>query len=444
MPTRILIIGSGGREHAITKACVRSREKIELYCLGTSRNPGIQTVSSDYLIGSLTATDKITEYALSKKIDFVIIGPESALEAGVADALEAIGIPCIGPKKSLARIETSKSYARDLLFSASVPGIPHYQVFHTMDGAAELLTKLRDGFVIKADGLMSGKGVKVSGDHLPDIPSALRYCEELIAAESPFVIEEKCVGVEFSLMSFTDGITLAHMPAVQDYKRAFVNDEGPNTGGMGSISDANHSLPFLAESDINEARKINEASLKVLCDTVGERYTGILYGGFMATRNGVKLIEFNARFGDPESINALGILQTDFVEVCRHIIEGTLAQLPINFDHVATVCKYAVPEGYPDNPMKGGKIDISALPKEVDVYYAGIDEKGGVFYGTGSRTLAVLGKAPTITQAADIAEEMISAVGGPFFHRPDIGSPMLVEKRIDTMKILRSYAWHET
>jgi len=408
-----------------------------LYCIGTSRNPGIQTVCGDYRVGSLTAAAEITEYAHSKKIDFAIIGPESALEAGVADALETVGIPCIGPKKSLARIETSKSYARDLLSSASLPGIPRYQVFHTMDGAVEMLADLQNGFVIKADGLMSGKGVKVSGDHLPDIPSALRYCEELMAAGSPFVIEEKCVGVEFSLMSFTDGITLAHMPAVQDYKRAFVNDEGPNTGGMGSISDATHSLPFLDGSDIQQARSINEASLRVLCDTVGQRYTGILYGGFMATRNGVKLIEFNARFGDPESINVLGILQTDFIEVCRHIIDGTLAQLPISFERAATVCKYAVPEGYPDNPMRGGSIDISALPKEADVYYAGVDEKDGVLYGTGSRTLAVLGKAPTIAQAADIAEEMISAIRGPFFHRPDIGSPELLGKRIDTMKILR-------
>lgn len=437
MAVRVLIIGSGGREHAIAKACIRSRHNVELYCIGSSQNPGIYSLCKEYRAGSLTACEDIVQTALAWQIDFAIIGPETALEAGVANALESVSISCIGPKRELAKIETSKSYARDLLCSSSVPGIPRFHVFRTIEGVSELLTSMQEGFVIKADGLMSGKGVKVSGDHLPDISSALCYCEELIADNSPFVIEEKLSGVEFSLMSFTDGRTLAHMPVVQDYKRSYSGDRGPNTGGMGSISDANHSLPFLTEDDIMHARLINEASLKVLCGKVGERYIGILYGGFMATKNGVKLIEFNARFGDPESINVLGILETDFIDICQHLIEGTLAQLPVHFERIATVCKYAVPQGYPDHPVQGEKINVSGLPVGADVYFAGVDQRDDSIYETGSRTIAVLGKATTIPEASAIAETTISMISGPIFHREDIGTRELIDSRIATMQEIR-------
>ncbi|MBI2483789.1 phosphoribosylamine--glycine ligase [Candidatus Uhrbacteria bacterium] len=435
---RVLIIGSGGREHAIAKALDRSRHDVEIYCIGLSHNPGIFALCNEYRVGSLTSPAEIVESAKAWRCDFVLIGPEASLECGVADALESAAIPCIGPKRKLAKIETSKSFARQLLFASSVPGIPRFQVFSDLHGVSDLLADLTDGYVIKADGLMSGKGVKVSGDHLPDTSAALRYCEELIAAGSAFLIEEKLQGVEFSLMSFTDGTTLAHMPAVQDYKRAFVGDSGPNTGGMGSISDADQSLPFLAASDIEHAKAINEASLKILCEYAGEPYTGILYGGFMATRDGVKLIEYNARFGDPESINALAVLQTDFIDICQHIIDGTLSRLPVRFERCATVCTYGVPEGYPYSPLKGGIIDVSLLPAGADVYFAGVDERDGMLYTTGSRTLAVLGKAPTIPQAAAIAERLIAAISGPIFHREDIGSEQLLKKRIETMNSLRS------
>lgn len=437
MAMKVLIIGSGGREHAIAKACARSKHAVELFCIGSSLNPGIRDMCKEFIVDSTTHAEKIADTARQWKIDLAIIGPESSLESGVSDTLELAGVPCIGPKKKLARIETSKCYARDLLSDALLPGLVRYQVFHEMKGVPEFLHSLDGNYVIKADGLMSGKGVKVSGDHLQNVGEAIRYCEQLTALGSSFVIEEKLFGVEFSLMSFTDGYSLAHMPVVQDYKRALDHDQGPNTGGMGSITDFNHTLPFLLDDEVKLARSINEQSLRTLCSHESERYVGILYGGYMATKDGVKLIEFNARFGDPESINVLGCMQTDIIDVLTHCVEGTLSRLEVAFEPVATVCKYAVPNGYPDHPVKGEQIDISVLSPDADMYFAGIDERDGILYETGSRALAVLAKASTITEAGARAEAMIASVAGPVFHRTDIGTSDLLDARIAMMNSIR-------
>ena len=214
-----------------------------------------------------------------------------------------------------------------------------------MKGVSDFLKKLGDNYVVKYDGLAGGKGVKVSGDHLKNHHDAIEYCDNLIQKGSTFLIEEKFIGEEFSLMSFCDGTNIKHMPAVQDHKRAYDGDLGPNTGGMGSYSDQNLSLPFLKDSDIKEAQSINRETLKALKEHFKEDYKGILYGGFMATTNGIKLIEYNARFGDPEAMNVLSILKTDLVEICEHIINGSLDKIDIQFENKATVCKYAVPEG---------------------------------------------------------------------------------------------------
>ena len=251
------------------------------------------------------------------------------------------------------------------------------------------------------------------------------------------MIEEKLIGEEFSLMSFCDGEHLIHMPPVQDHKRAYENDTGPNTGGMGSYNDANKTLPFLTNSDIESAKAINVTTVKALKKEFGVAYKGILYGGFIATADGVKLIEYNARFGDPEAMNVLSLLESDFIDICFGIVNTTLDQCNVSFSNQATVCKYAVPEGYPDSPIKGKYIDISPVKNPDQLYFASVDLKNDVLLEAGSRTVAVVGIADTLQVAEAIAEDEINRIDGPLFHRKDIGTIELVQKRINHMKTLR-------
>ena len=433
----ILVIGSGAREHAIVRAVERSPKNKKIFCLGSNVNPGIAELCSDFTVANINHTQTITDYAEKKAADLAIIGPENPLAIGVADALWDVGVKVVGPMKDLAQIETSKAFARDLLTDYNIPGNPKYKTFSSLGRVTELLNELGENYVVKFDGLAGGKGVKVSGDHLHSHDDAKVYCQELVEKGGIFVIEEKLIGQEFSLMSFCDGETLKHMPAVQDHKRAYDGDTGPNTGGMGTYSDGDHSLPFLTKYDVNQAHEINTATAKALKNKFGYGYKGVLYGGFIATADGVKLIEYNARFGDPEAMNVLSLLESDFIEICNGITDCRLNQVNVHFKNKATVCKYAVPEGYPDNPVKGEAIDLSNIDNPDTLFYASVDIHNGQLIEAGSRTVAVVGIAETISAAEQIAEKEISAVGGPLFHRADIGTDTLVQKRIDQMKLLR-------
>ncbi len=433
----ILLIGSGAREHAIARAVSRSPQNVNLFCLASSTNPGIQELCSGYVSGNINAAAAVTAFAADNKIELAVIGPEAPLAAGVADALWQAGIPCVGPKQALAQLETSKAFTRNLLTKYDVPSCPRFKVFDSLAGVPEFLNRLGELYVVKYDGLMGGKGVKVAGDHLANHEEALAYCRELTDENKLFVIEEKLIGQEFSLMSFCDGQHLAHMPAVQDHKRAYEGDTGPNTGGMGSYSAADHSLPFLTEQDIAAAQSINHATMQALEKEFGEGYKGILYGGFIATADGVKLIEYNARFGDPECMNVLAILESDFVAICQAIIDGNLNQAMAGFANKATVCKYAVPKGYPASPVKNQPVNISAVKNHDQLYLAAVDQRESGLYETGSRTAAVVGIADTLEEAEKIAQAEIERIAGPVFFRRDIGTKELVQKRIDHIQELR-------
>ncbi|MBT7118837.1 MAG: phosphoribosylamine--glycine ligase [Candidatus Marinimicrobia bacterium] len=437
MKNKILVIGSGAREHAIVRALDRSPYEKEIYCLASNMNPGIAELCDEILIGNFNDHDFVVNYSKETGATLAIIGPENPLENGVADALWGVNVKVVGPKKDLAKLETSKAFTRDLLREYNIPGGPQYQTFNSLAGVTEFLNVLGKNYVVKYDGLAGGKGVKVSGEHLHSHDEALAYCQELTDKGSEFVIEEKFIGEEFSLMSFCDGNTLKHMPAVQDHKRAYEGDTGPNTGGMGTYSDANHSLPFLTENDIVEAHQINTQTAKAVKDKFGEGYRGILYGGFMATANGVKLIEYNARFGDPEAMNVLSLLESDFIEICNGITDGTLDNLDVRFQNKATVCKYAVPEGYPNSPVKNEQINVSKIENPDGLFYASVDIQNGKLVEAGSRTVAVVGVADSISNAENIAEKEVSAIDGPLFHRSDIGTDMVIQKRINHMKSIR-------
>jgi phosphoribosylamine--glycine ligase len=433
----ILIVGSGAREHAIARSIKKSIRPNKLFCFASNRNPGIEEISDILEIGNIADSRAISNFAAKHPIDLAIIGPEAPLANGAVDVLLEINIQCVGPTKDLAQIETSKSFTRDLLRKYNIPGCPDYQTFIDLTNVSEYLNTLGENYVVKFDGLMGGKGVKVSGEHIKSHTEAIEYCEQIIKNGGQFVIEDKLVGEEFSLMSFCDGEHLVHMPPVQDHKRAYENDTGPNTGGMGSYNDVNQSLPFLTNSDIESARMINIATAKALKKEFSVGYKGILYGGFIATTNGVKLIEYNARFGDPEAMNVFSLLESDFIDICLAITNSSLNSCDVTFSNKASVCKYAVPIGYPNSPVKGELIDISKVKNSDQLYLASVDLENNKLTEVGSRAVAVVGIADTLHEAEAIAESEINRIDGPLFHRTDIGTAELVQKRINHMNTLR-------
>lgn len=780
----ILLIGNGAREHCIAEALTKSG-RVELATFAKAKNPGIFALSKEYQLGNYTDFPAILDFAKRVKPDFAFLGPDDPIADGVADLLLELEIHSVAPLKTVARLESSKSFTRDLVQKYGIPGNPKFKIFYDKNRVSDFLEELGGHFVIKADGLMGGKGVQVSGEHLFDISEGESYANKCIEKFGRVVIEEKLIGQEFSLMSFVDGMHVVDMVPVQDHKRAFVDDKGPNcysadteiltnngwktfdklkssdnvmtfdpktdvlklekpkkiywmphngkmfhfkhrsidllvtpnhrmlveqrknrrkrfvveardyqgeqyilqtgvwhgedvdyffipefdykfnrkifekrisfktwarflgiylaegciskekkggwrvyvcqnrssanflkikkivtampypvtfekkgfrinstqlakelihfgysyeksvpsyiknaspkiileflkayclgdgdihygkmrfcssskqmvddiqemilklgyssiitkdkrttminplngkryparpiyslemktrkktsirigmkhygcvnykgyvgcvtvstgfvvvrrnnrvaisgnTGGMGSYSDSNHLLPFLTQKDLDEAHAVTEKVAAALVKETGAQFKGIMYGGFMAVKDGIKLIEYNARFGDPEVMNVLPILKTDFVEICETILSGNLDKIKIDFERKATVCKYIVPEGYPDKPRSGEKIEVEEEGKrkkekggDLRMYYASVDQKPDGLYLSSSRAIAFVGIADNLEKAEQIAESACGNVKGPVFYRPDIGTKALIEKRMKMMKDLR-------
>lgn len=431
-----------GKSHCISAAIRRSKHLNKLYVVNATTSPGLEEAADDVIIGDTKDPKFVAENAKRLGVDLAIIGSEEPLSKGVVDALNSVGVRCVGPTKNLAKLESSKSFTRKLLSDHEIPGNPEYRVFSSMDGLPEYLESLTE-FVVKPDGLTGGKGVQVFGDHFNTSAAAADYCRQLFENGEPVVIiEEKLDGEEFSFQSFWDGHHIAHTIPVQDHKRAFPDDTGPNTGGMGSYSCSNHLLPFLTSEQIAEAGRINTLVGEALLKETGQEFKGILYGGFMLTKSGLRVIEYNARFGDPEVMNVLTLLKTDFLEICQSIVDGTLDKLHVEFANQATVCKYVVPEGYPVNSKDavGSAIDLSGalnsaeLNKRLRMYYAAVDSAGGQIRLTDSRSVAFVGIGETLAEAERIAEAAAASVKGRVFHRSDIGTPKLIQKRIDHME----------
>ena len=430
----VLVVGSGAREVAIARCISQSSIKNSLFCVSKDINPQIFDLCKDYFVTDLANISDIVSYGRKNKIDFAIIGPENPLANGIVNELENVGVRCVGPKKEVALIETSKSFARKIIDLCCPEKNPQRKGFSSIEGVESFIKQLGGEYVIKFDGLMGGKGVRVSGEHLKNIDEGVAYANEIINIGGNFLIEEKLVGEEFSLMSFVDGKVCKHMPVVQDHKRAYDGDTGPNTGGMGTYSFGNHSLPFLNEKDINEAQKTNELVAKQLFEETGTPYVGILYGGFMLTRGGVKVIEYNARFGDPEAMNVLSILESDFLSICISMVDGNLKNQDVSFERLATVCKYVVPVGYPDKPTKN--FEVFCDQNDRSLFLASVMLKDQKLIACGSRTAAVVGKNKDIFRAELFAETGIANISGNLFHRKDIGTKKLIDSRVKKMKEL--------
>ncbi|MHA1342852.1 MAG: phosphoribosylamine--glycine ligase [Promethearchaeota archaeon] len=431
----VLIVGHGAREHVIGEALIKSGA--ELFAFMSFKNAGLEDLSKGRIkINSETNFKEIIDFCKKKKIDFAVIGPEAPLCVGIVDALERSGISCVGPKIEAAQLEGSKIFTRYLLKKYNITSNIASKQFNSMEGVKSYIKDIgKEDIVVKPDGLTGGKGVKVYGDHLFSKEDILEYCRELINQGSSFLLEEKCNGEEFTLQTFVDGKNVVGSPLVQDHKRAFENDEGPNTGGMGSYSMENHLMPFINENDVKIALEDMKKVVSAVKSETGIEYKGFLYGQFMKTTKGNKLIEFNVRFGDPEAMNVLPLLKNNFVDICWSIINGNLSS-NIEFEKKATVCKYLAPEGYPVSPKKDELVLINDKKiKDIGAkyYYASVYRKNGKIYTTTSRAIGVLGIANNLKDAEKIAEQGVSCIEGKLFHRKDVGTLKLLQKRIDHM-----------
>ncbi len=430
----ILVVGGGGREHAITAAIARSRKDPSIYAVMSKKNPGIAALCEDFLLEKETEVEKVVKYAVSKNIELVVVGPEAPLAVGITDALEDAGISVASPKKKVAQIEFDKAWARNFMKNNNISGCPVFDVFTDKEAMDAFIDRL-ENVAVKPSGLTGGKGVKVMGDQLPDLRAAKKYAASLLDKGS-VVVEENLVGEEFTLQAFVDGKHLAFMPTIQDHKRAFENDLGPNTGGMGSYNAAGEILPFLTAEDVESSKQIMKDTIRALYKETGQEYKGTLYGQFMITRDGPKVIEFNARFGDPEAMNVLPLLETDYVDILAAMASGTLDRIDVKFSNKATVCKYAVPAGYPDNPTKDRKVVIGDIGDAI-IFYSSVYEKDSKVYTTGSRAVAVVGVADSIKEAEEIAQNALENLSGDLHYRSDIGKDFLIQRRIDHMNKIR-------
>lgn len=332
--TRVLLVGSGAREHAIALALVKTSEA-ELYTAMSSRNPGIMKLVKDASVMQIADPRAVSEYAKRTRVELAVVGPEAPLVNGVVNALGELGVRCMGPTRRLALLEGDKAFCRELLNKYGILGNPLFRIF-TEPISAEVYLKTAGPVAIKPAGLTGGKGVKVTGEDLPTKESELAYAREIfrnkVGGGQTLVVEERLDGEEYSLQAFVDGQDVHVMPLVQDHKRAYEKDFGPNTGGMGSYGDRDHLLPFVSQTDLAVSSRIMADVVRALRSETGEEYKGVLYGQFMLAKGvnedkpNPKLIEFNCRFGDPEAMNVLPLLSedTDFLEVCGGIADGTL------------------------------------------------------------------------------------------------------------------------
>ncbi|MCX8197639.1 MAG: phosphoribosylamine--glycine ligase [Candidatus Micrarchaeota archaeon] len=442
---RFLLVGNGAREHAIAEAVCKN-PNAKLFAFVSANNPGIvglaEKSGGQAQMGDIHSPSEVASFAKKHSVELAFPSPDAVLAAGVSDALLEEGIKCAAPTKEAARLEWDKAYCRQLLKDYKIPGSPKFGIFEDEKEAHSFIDSLGGQVAVKPAGLTGGKGVKVTGFQLKDSNEAKEYASELLRSKpsglSSIVVEEKLDGEEFSLQAFSDGSRVYGMPMVQDHKRAYEGDVGPNTGGMGSYSDAGALLPFAKKAHYEQAIEIMQKTIEAFRKKTGERYVGVLYGGFMITAKGVRLIEFNSRFGDPEAMNVLSVLQSDLLSIFQQMADGKIRNAP-EFESKATVCKYLVPEGYPGKPTANQPLsfDHARLKKSgAKVFFASVHEKEGVVYTQSSRSIALVGVADSISQAERMAEEACLAISGKVWHRKDIGTPALVQKRIAHLRQL--------
>lgn len=416
----VLVIGSGGREHAICWKLAQSKKIGKLFC--TPGNAGTAAIAENV---SINAEDisALADFAETKKIDLTIVGPEAALVKGIVDEFQKRGLNIFGPSKQAAIIEGSKSFTRDLLKKYNIPSA-EYAVFTQAEKAlAYLKEKDMMPIVVKADGLAAGKGVIVC--------QTIQQAEEAIKkilvekdfgeAGNKLVLEEFLVGEEASYLAFSDGTTIKPMASSQDHKRVFDNDEGANTGGMGAYSPA----PVITkEIEAHVLETIMQPTIDAM-KKEGREYKGVLYAGLMITKNGPKVLEFNARFGDPETQVILPRLETDLLPILLACINGTLAEQEVKWKESACTCVVMASGGYPEHYEKGKEIfglEQAAKEKNAVVFHAGTKLENGKVLTNGGRVLGVTALGKNIKESIANAYNAVGKISFEKMHyRKDIG-----------------------
>lgn len=437
---KVGLLGSGGREHALAKALTRDTHRDSLFVYASHINPGIVPLAADIRVADLTDISSVAEYFYTWQVDFVVVGPEVPLMAGVVDTLRLRGIPSVGPTLAQARIEGDKTFMRRLLNDRVGWGSPAWRTVQNRQEAAEFIRQVGD-VAVKPLGLTGGKGVQVMGDQLNSFEDTLEVIDTWIKKDGHVLLEERLIGEEFSRMVFAADGVIVPMPVAQDFKYAYNGDKGGMTGGMGSYTWVDGSLPFLEPEDLALADQLIESTLAALVAETTETYRGFLYGQFMATADGVRLVEFNARLGDPEAINMMALFQGDLALVLHQLGTGTLENRWVNFVPRASLCKYLVPDRYPgviDDPVTF-QLDIEKIHQAgFTTIYASILEEGGYCKTLGSRALAIVGLGDHPGEISARMEELLHTIEpSGLRHRSDVGASEVIQAKVDRMIRLR-------
>ena len=416
-----MVVGNGGREHAIVKALKKNPRINKIYAL--PGNDGMEeAITVD--IGA-KELDRIVEFAVGHKIDYAVVAPDDPLVLGLVDRLNDVGIPCFGPNKRAAIIEGSKAFAKDLMQKYGIP-TAKYRVFSDRDEAVSYLKLQRYPVVIKADGLALGKGVIIADTEEEAIGAVDSMMKDRVFGDSGknVVIEEFLTGPEVSVLAFTDGKTVKPMVSSMDHKRAADGDKGPNTGGMGTIA------PNPYYTDTIAAQCMDSIFLPTVraMEKEGRTFRGCLYFGLMLTADGPKVIEYNCRFGDPETQVVLPLMETDLLDAMLATTYGTLSETEIRFKKGAACCIIMASAGYPLAYKKGYEI---TCPSCDGVYFAGVKKEGGKLLTNGGRVLGVTATASNLKDAIDSAYEKAAAISFEnAYYRKDIGKRAMEAKEL--------------
>ncbi|MBR2337940.1 MAG: phosphoribosylamine--glycine ligase [Clostridia bacterium] len=413
---KILVVGGGGREHAIIKKLKENPTVEQIFAL-----PGNGGIASDATCVEIGAKDidGIVEFAVAQSIDYAVVAPDDPLVLGAVDALEAKGIPCFGPRANAAIIEGSKVFSKDLMKKYGIPTAA-YEVFSDMDAALQYLETAPIPTVIKADGLALGKGVIIAQtrDEAREAVRSMMADKVFGCSGDHIVIEEFLTGPEVSVLSFTDGKTVVPMISSMDHKRAGDNDTGLNTGGMGTVAPN----PYYTKAIADECMETIFLPTVRAMNAEGRTFKGCLYFGLMLTPNGPKVIEYNCRFGDPETQVVLPLLESDLLTVMQAVTNGTLADTEVRFTDAHACCVIMASQGYPTAYEKGFEITIPETVAD-NVYVAGAACKGGKLVTAGGRVLGVTAVAQTLDAAIREAYARVEKITfDNAFYRHDIGA----------------------
>ncbi|MBE6991158.1 MAG: phosphoribosylamine--glycine ligase [Ruminococcaceae bacterium] len=414
---KVLVVGGGGREHAICTALSKSNKVSELYC--APGNGGISTIATCVPIKA-TDIDGITAYCTENAIDFVMVAPDDPLALGMVNKLTEAGIRAFGPTAEAARIESSKAFSKTLMNKYGIP-TAKYCVFDNVNDAINFVEKQGAPIVIKADGLALGKGVIIAETVMEAKTAVIHMMENKAFGSSgdKIVIEEFMTGPEVTVLCFTDGKNIVPLPSSQDHKRAFDGDKGLNTGGMGAISPSPYYTEDIAQRCMDEIfRPTIDAMAKE-----GYPFKGVIYFGLMLTPNGPKVIEYNARFGDPETQAVLSLLDSDIMDIFEAVVDGTLDKISIRWKNKSACCVVMASGGYPQKYNTGCPISgLDAVPEDITVFHAGTKLENGQYLTSGGRVLGVTALGDDLNAAIARAYHGVGCISFDNAHyRKDIG-----------------------